>query len=221
MVVHGRGTRTAGSAAAVVGGVTLNQQSSGLRTFDINKEGVSQYGMFADWFREVRIAADEISPGLGDDITRDMLNGSETFLGIWERAVYGGGPCVKDGSTLQVNDLHAALGLNLEGFLKAIGQPADRAGSAYTYCAQAEDGSTDVLDVVFDDAGTAVAVRPSTSGLQPLPARVDAPEHDHAAHLHAPLGVPADADLALGAMLVLGLTGVGAGSLTGRTRREG
>ena len=153
--------------AAPIGGVTLKQQSSGLRTFDINVEGVSQYGMFADWFREVRLAADEITPGLGDEITRDMLNGSENYLGVWERAVYGGGPCVADGSTLQVNDLHAALGLNLEGFLAAVGQPADRTGSAYTYCAQGPDGRTQVLDVLFDATGDAASIRPSTSGLVP------------------------------------------------------
>ncbi len=199
---------------APIGGVTLKQQSSGLRTFDINTEGVSQYGMFADWFREVRIAADELKPGWGDEITRDMLNGSETYLGLWERAVYGGGACVQDGSSLQVNDVHAALGLNLEGFLDAIGQPADRTGSAYTYCAEGEDG-TEVLDVVVDETGKAVDVRPSTSGVKPAPAKAG---HDHGTHVHAPVPVPADADLALGMVLVLGLTGIGAGTLTGRYR---
>jgi hypothetical protein len=154
--------------AAPIGGVTLQQQSSGLRTFDINTEGVAQYGMFADWFREVRIAADEAAPGLGDDITRDMLNGSETYIGIWERAVYGGNDCVIDGASLQVNDLHAALGLNLEGFLDAIGRPADRDGAAYTYCAEGEDGESVVVDVVFDEQGRADAIRPSTSGVEPV-----------------------------------------------------
>jgi microsomal dipeptidase-like Zn-dependent dipeptidase len=199
--------------AAPIGGVTLKQQSSGLRTFDINREGVAQYGMFADWFREVRIAADEVSPGLGDDITRDMLNGSETYLAMWERAVYGGGPCVADGSTLQVNDLHAALGLNLEGFLAAAGSPTSRDGAAYTYCAKASSGQTQVVDVLFED-GRAVAVRPSTSGVTPTP-------HPHDGHAHAGVPVtPVQGDLALGAMLVVGLTGLGAGTLSGRGRRS-
>jgi hypothetical protein len=201
---------------APIGGVQLQQQSSGLRTFDINVEGVSQYGMFADWFREVRIAADEIRPGLGDEITRDMLNGSETYLGLWERAVYGGGACVTDGSTPQVNDVHAALGLNLDGFMDAVGMPADRTDDAYTYCAQDADGNPVVLDVAFDEAGTATAVSPSTSGLEPVLGQA----HDHDAHQHvAGVELPAaDGELALGAMLVLGLTGLGAGTLTGRYR---
>ena len=204
--------------AAPIGGVTVQQQSSGLRTFDVNTEGVSQYGMFADWFQEVRLAADEVAAnqGGGDAIIGDMLNGAETYLGIWERAVYGGGRCVTDGSSLQVNDLHALLGANLEGFLAAAGQPADRDGAAYTYCGEGEGGRTEVVDVLFDDEGRAVDVRPSTGDVRPAPA--PAPAHDHADHPHAPLGVPADADLALGAVLVLGLTGLGAGTLSGRYR---
>ncbi len=209
--------------AAPIGGVTLRQQKSGFRTFDINTEGVAQYGMFADWFRELRIAADELKPGLGNAITRDMLNGSETYLGLWERAVYGGNSCVTDGSMPQVNDLHAALGLNLDGFLDAIGQPADRTDDAYVYCAKDDSGNTQVVDVLFDATGRASDVRPSASGVTVTGPTSPAP-HDHGAHSHGTVGgvvpvtVPADGELALGALLVVGLTGIGAGSLTGRYR---
>lgn len=168
----------AGGFAAPIGGVQLQQQSSGLRTFDINTEGVAQYGMFADWFHEIRLAAEEEQPGLGDAIIRDMLNGSETYLGLWERAVYGGNDCVTDGSMPQLNDIHAALGLNLEGFLSAIGQPADREGSAYTYCAEGEDGEAVVVDVVFDESGTAVDVAPSSSTLEPVTPGTGTHDHD-------------------------------------------
>jgi hypothetical protein len=155
--------------AAPIGGVTLTQQKSGVRTFDINKEGVAEYGMFADWFQELRLAADEVKPGLGADITRDMLNGAETYLGLWERAAYGGNSCVKDGSSLQVEDLHAALGRNMEGFLDAVGQPADRSDDAYVYCATAASGKTVAVDVTFDRAGKAVTAR---EGRTPLGALV-------------------------------------------------
>jgi hypothetical protein len=171
--------------AAPIGGVQLEQQSSGLRTFDINLEGVSQYGMFADWFHEVALAADELSPGLGEQITADMLNGSETYIGIWERAVYGGNDCVTDGSMPQVNDLHAALGLNLEGFLAAIGQPVGREGAAYVYCATTEDGAPVVVDVTFDADGVAADVVP-TAGDVTLVTSAD-PSHDHDSHDHPSL----------------------------------
>jgi microsomal dipeptidase-like Zn-dependent dipeptidase len=202
--------------AAPIGGVQVKQQSSGLRTFDVNVEGVAQYGMFADWFHEVRLAADEVRPGLGEEITRDMLNGSDTYIGIWERAVYGGNSCVTDGSQPQLNDVHAALGLNVEGFLAAIGQPADRTDGAYTYCALDESGEAVVVDVLFDASGTATGVRPSTSDLTPVaPAGHDHDGHQHVGGVELPAG---DGELALGVMLVLGLTGLGAGTLSGRYR---
>lgn len=143
----------------------MNLRVSGIRTFDINTEGVSHYGLFADWFAELALAADELAPdrGGGEAIIDDMLNGSETYLQLWERAVYGTNDCVTDGSTLQVEDLHAALGLNLDGFLTAVGQPADRTDGAYVYCVAGDDGPT-VVEVAFDDAGVAADVRPATPG---------------------------------------------------------
>jgi hypothetical protein len=76
---------------------------------------------------------------------------------------------------------------NLEGFLDAIGQPADRDGAAYTYCAEGEDGETVVLDVVFDEHGRADAIRPGTSGVEPVGA---GGTHDHDVHEHDVVGVP-------------------------------
>ena len=152
---------------APIGGVRLRQQRSGLKTYDINVDGVAHYGLFADWFRELALAADEKYAHLGGGaaIVTDMLNGAETYLSLWERAVYGGNDCVKDGSMPQLEDLHAALGLNLEGFLTAIGQPASRDGAAYRYCAEAGAGEATVVDVLFDAAGNASQVRATTSGI--------------------------------------------------------
>ena len=45
--------------------MTLRQQKSGLKTYDINTDGVAHYGMFADWFAELSLAADERQKGLG------------------------------------------------------------------------------------------------------------------------------------------------------------
>ena len=149
---------------SAVGNVKIKQQTSGLRTFDINTEGVSEYGMFADWFQELRLAADEVKPGLGKQITADMLNGSETYLDLWERAVYGANSCVHDQSTLQYEDLNAALGLNMDGFLHAIGQPSSRDGDVYLYCTAAKSPAADApgvpVEVRFDKAGKAVSVAP-------------------------------------------------------------
>ena len=146
---------------APIGGVRLTQQKSGLRSFDINTEGVAQYGMFADWFAELRIAADEVKPGLGEAIIGDMLNGPETYLSLWERAVYGANRCVTDQSALQVEDLHAALGLNMEGFLDAVGRPADRKDDAYIYCVKGSNAAASAVEVRFDRSGKAVSLQPT------------------------------------------------------------
>ncbi|MEX1177727.1 MAG: hypothetical protein WEB09_04630 [Nitriliruptor sp.] len=145
---------------APIGGVTLGQQVSGVRAYDINTDGVAHYGLFADWFHEVQLAAEERhgSRGGGEAILRDMLNGSEQYLAMWERAAYGGNDCVVDGSVPQQEDLHAALGLNVEGFLRAIGQPVDRDGDAFVYCAEDPAGELRPIEVTFDAGGVAVEV---------------------------------------------------------------
>ena len=174
---------------APIGNVTLRQQRSGVKTYDINVDGVAHYGMFADWFRELQLAGDELYPaqGGGTALIADMLNAPETYLAMWERAVYGGNDCVTDGSLPQVEDLHAALGLNVEGFLTAVGQPTDRDGAAYRYCADDGGDQPAMVEVSFDASGTAASL--SVTG-QDAPESDDpqsdghehdgqVPEHDH------------------------------------------
>jgi hypothetical protein len=160
-----------GGFEAPLGGVRLAQQRSGVKAYDVNRDGVAHYGLFADWYRELALAADEKAPAQGGAaaILDDMLDGAETYLQLWERAVYGGGECVRDGSRLQVEDLHAALGGDLDRFLRAAGMPADRDGAAYRYCVEGEDGAPAVVDVLLDDRGVATAVsepRPVPAGLR-------------------------------------------------------
>ncbi len=61
------------------GKVTLHQPKTGERTWDYTKEGVAQYGLYAEWFDELRRLG-------GRDLERDMTNGSEAYLQMWERA---------------------------------------------------------------------------------------------------------------------------------------
>ena len=64
---------------ASVGKVKLDRQVAGDRTFDINEDGVAQYGMYPDWIEDLRKIA-------GDQIIRDMSRGAEAYLRMWERA---------------------------------------------------------------------------------------------------------------------------------------
>ncbi len=147
---------------APIGGVTIGQQTSGVRTYDITDDGVAHYGLFADWFRELVLAADEHAAdrGGGTAIIDDMLQGAETYLRVWERAVYSGNHCVADQSTLQREDIHALLGANLEGFLTAVGQPVSREDGAYIYCVDDGLGGLDLVEVTFDADGRAAELRP-------------------------------------------------------------
>jgi hypothetical protein len=59
---------------------TIHRHKSGNRVWDINTDGVAHYGMYADWFEDLR----RIS---GGEIIRDLSRGSEAYLQMWERAV--------------------------------------------------------------------------------------------------------------------------------------
>jgi microsomal dipeptidase-like Zn-dependent dipeptidase len=168
--------------AAPIGGVLISQQRSGFQPFDVNAQGVSHYGLFADWFNEVRLAADQLAPemGGGEAILRDMLAAPEVYLRMWERSVFGGSSCVDDQSSLQPEDVHALLGLNVEGFLTAAGQPLSRDGAAYVYCTEDAQGHLDVVEVRFDDDGIAAEVRPASVASWLEARRAGAiPEHHH------------------------------------------
>jgi hypothetical protein len=220
----------AGFRAPIGGDVVIHQQTSGLKTYDINTDGVAHYGLFADWFHEVALAAAERQPELGgaEAITKDMLAGAETYLRLWERAVYGTNECVEDHSTFQVEDLHALLGLNVEGFLRAVGQPIDRDDAVYTYCVAGADGEVQAVDVHFDEEGRAAELAENPGTVTPAPAGSPAAA---AGHGHgAPAGAVAAAGGALPAtgggmastaLLLLGLAGVGARGLTSRRAARG
>lgn len=203
---------------APIGDVTIFQQVSGVRTWDADAEGAANYGLFADWFKQLQLAAEQQGgPSLREQLTRDMLNGAEDYLRTWERAVYGGGDCVLDGSSPQVDDLHALAGAEVERFLTAIGQPVDRDGSAYVYCASDEQGDARTVEVTFDAAGR--AGRPTTSEVQREPAA--APDHDHGdvPVVAAAGGTPEPALAATGggsALVALGLVGLGVAALRRR-----
>ena len=52
----------------------------GNRAFDINDEGLSHYGMIADWIEEVRLEG-------GKDALTDLYNSAELYLQMWEQTM--------------------------------------------------------------------------------------------------------------------------------------
>lgn len=63
------------------GRVTFDRQQWGERTFDINTDGVAQYGVYADWIERERVAH-------GEEAMRSIFGprGAEAYLQMWERA---------------------------------------------------------------------------------------------------------------------------------------
>jgi hypothetical protein len=111
------------------GGVEIDRQVSGERTFDINTDGVAHYGLYPDWVEDLRVLA-------GDEIIEDLERGPEAYLQMWERAVgIEGDACRNDVDDLTVDDLEQLeAGMSPEEVLLALGQPTSRQGSEFVYC---------------------------------------------------------------------------------------
>ncbi|MFD0899787.1 Coagulation factor 5/8 type domain-containing protein [Actinomadura sediminis] len=59
--------------------VRLDRLRTGRRTWDLNTDGVANYGLVPDWLADVGRAG-------GPQITADLTRGAETYLQMWNRA---------------------------------------------------------------------------------------------------------------------------------------
>ncbi len=114
---------------------TIEQATTGKRTWDFNKDGVAQFGLYLDWIEEVRRRGD---PAFAED----MLRGSEAYLQMWERAV---GVPLKRPLAARARFGAAGLGRVLlgatpEAMLRRAGQPPVRGGRTWRYEVSARDG---------------------------------------------------------------------------------
>lgn len=115
--------------------VTLDRGTSNTRTWDINTDGVAQYGLYPDWIEDLRKIA-------GDGIVEDLAAGAENYVDMWERA--DGVPaehCVQARFRLTGAGLGPMrLGQSHVALLRAAGQPAARPDRTWTYCGKGRDG---------------------------------------------------------------------------------
>jgi hypothetical protein len=106
------------------GRVTFTQEQWGNRKFDFNTDGLDNYGMYADWLHQLQLTG-------GAPVMKDMFNGAEAYLEMWERA-YGVPvthcqPADPLGHSLRLGDTTTRA-------LYRAGQPAARIGRSYRYC---------------------------------------------------------------------------------------
>jgi hypothetical protein len=110
------------------GRVTFQRQRTGVRTFDYGREGVAQYGLYADWFHDLQRLG-------GKPLASDMWNGAEAYLEMWERAVGVRTPqCFDSDHALGPAGFGSLrLGAGWRTLLRSTGQPQQR-DRAWSYC---------------------------------------------------------------------------------------
>jgi hypothetical protein len=140
------------------GSVTFNRNKTGERTFDYNQEGVAQYGLYADWFEDLRRLG-------GEKLARDMWDGAEAYLQMWERAA--GVPardCAQsNGAFFRYGVGRIHLGDTPEGLLRRAGQPQQR-NRAWSYCVKGKRNLHAADVAAFSSAGKVELVGSTARG---------------------------------------------------------
>ncbi|HEV7770391.1 MAG TPA: Coagulation factor 5/8 type domain-containing protein [Solirubrobacterales bacterium] len=144
------------------GRIVFDRQVSGQRVWDVNIDGVAQYGLHPDWMEQLRLLA-------GQPIAADLMNGAEAYLQTWERAVGVPGPrCLKPPKRLSRTGFGALqLGRDPQETLLAGGQPNQRTGRSFRWCSsrgKARGAASAGAAIVFDQAGRVEFVVSTAAG---------------------------------------------------------
>jgi hypothetical protein len=139
-------------------GVTVKRQTAGRRVYDINRDGVAQYGLYPDWVEDLR----KVAGRQGGAIVDDMSRGAEAYLQMWERT-QGIRPdsCRNPGLRQRVSRVERLVrrGVTTQRVMRAVGQPYQRLGSTYRFCAKTATQRKVVMTVTFDRAGRVQRLR--------------------------------------------------------------
>ena len=142
------------------GSVTFTREQWGDRTFDFNKGGLANYGMYADWMRQLQSVG-------GAPVMDDMFRGAEAYLEMWERA-YGvpAGGCLPAGQRLTLTGLGDALRLGdgVVSTLYGAGQPLARPGHMFSYCVAGQPAAPAGVTAVFDANGRLAMIVSTAKG---------------------------------------------------------
>ena len=136
-------------------GVTVRKQRAGQRVYDLNVDGVAQYGLYPDWIEDLR----KIAGGAdGEAILDDMDRGAEAYLQTWERAEgVRADSCRNPGQRVGVSTFRNRVrtGMGVRAVMRAVGQPWQRLGRTFTYCAKTPTTPRAVMKVDLTAAGRA------------------------------------------------------------------
>jgi hypothetical protein len=141
-----------------INGVTINKQTAGQRVWDINVDGVAQYGLYPDWIEDLAKVAGADGAAIKDDMSR----GPEAYLQMWERAE-GIAPdsCRNPELRKPVSAVQRLIrpGMNTRAVMRAVGQPYTRLGHTFGFCAKAKGHKSVKMKVTFTQRGKVVALR--------------------------------------------------------------
>jgi hypothetical protein len=142
-----------------LGGVTVKRQRAGQRVYDINVDGVAQYGLYPDWVQDLRKVA---GGSAGRDLVDDMARGAEAYLQMWERAE-GVRPdsCRNPGLRKPVSRVTRLVrrGMTTKAVMRAVGQPFTRLGASYGICARTAGDRRVPVTIRFTPGGKVRSVR--------------------------------------------------------------
>ncbi len=141
------------------GSVTFTREQWGQRTFDLNTDGLANYGMYADWLNDLQLVG-------GRPLMDDMFQGAEAYLQMWERA--DGVPPLSCRAAHEQFTSHGLgqalrLGDSTQTALYRAGQPLSRSGRSYRYCVGSHATSAQ-LRSVFDARGRVAMIASTASG---------------------------------------------------------
>jgi hypothetical protein len=145
-----------------LGGVTVERQHAGERVYDINVDGVAQYGLYPDWIQDLTKVAESEQKGDGARIEADMERGAEAYLQMWERAEGIAPDSCRNPELRRSVDRATALihrGMTTKQVMEAVGQPYERLGSTYSFCAKAPGDPKVMVTVTFSGAGRVTGLR--------------------------------------------------------------
>ncbi|MGY2701379.1 hypothetical protein [Nocardioides sp. HB32] len=145
-----------------LGGVTVEQQHAGERVYDINVDGVAQYGLYPDWIQDLTEVAESEQKGDGARIEADMERGAEAYLQMWERAEGIAPDSCRNPELRKGVDRATALihrGMTTKQVMEAVGQPYERLGSTYSFCAKAPGDPKVTVTVTFSGTGRVTGLR--------------------------------------------------------------
>ncbi len=155
------------------GKVTFDRQKTGDRTFDYGKEGVAQYGLYADWFNDLQRLG-------GKQLANDMWDGAEAYLEMWERADGIRTPkCADSDHPITASGRGPLrLGRNWLTLLRRAGQPQQR-NRAWSWCVTSKRDRNKADVAVLSKAGKVELVGSQALGRSAGGVAVHSRRHGH------------------------------------------